>query len=122
MAHMMSWLKDQWKDVKGNAKWDLFKKAFALLAAAIIYLLYALRDWLSSLSLPVKILSGALLICVVICFLLLILLNQARKRPYITITDSKGNAQTSSFLLPRELIDARGKAKVSGTLTINRLA
>ncbi len=115
----MSWLGKQWTDVKGNAKWDIFKYIVAGLFTALGLTGYAARHWFFSLSLTEQVLCSALVLISTLMFLFAVLYSRERKRPRILIHDSLGNENTPTFLMPRELSIIDTKTSVAGA---NRLS
>ena len=90
----MEWLKKQWEQVRGNAKWDLLKTGLVVLIAGIgIWL----RSWFFALSLPVQILSVVVVLLSIACVVLTSLLIKARNRPFV-----KFSGPPPAFLFPRK--------------------
>ena len=114
---MLNWLKKQWADVRGNAKWDVFKYAafafFALLTGLVVWF----RSWYLGLSVAVQVLSILLTLSILLNLALALLLVLERRHPTIKFPE-----QPPDFLLPRPTQVVSGKGDAKAILTVGTLS
>lgn len=79
----MGWLRNQWEDVRGDAKWDAVKWVVGGVCLALAGSVVWLRPWLLSLSLAVKILSLLVIVLLISNCVLACLWLRERRRPSI---------------------------------------